>query len=124
LNLRKQIEADLSRTLENPNDFGLPVEIIYPDGAIQSNLTGKIVYGWKEIIPDTQQVIVNDAPIVTLRISSMDQEIKNGQKLAVRIPKTPDPDAVKITFSTQHGMIEHSRSIGFVKIFLRELDQI
>lgn len=122
MNLRKVIESDLAKTLEDPEDFGLPITIIYPNGSTQE-LSGKIVYGWKEIEPDTQQIIVNDAPIVTLRILSMSQEIKNGDKFAIRIPKSPDPDAAKVTFVTEHGRVEHSRSIGFVKIFLHEAEQ-
>ncbi|NIP56146.1 hypothetical protein GWN42_31400 [candidate division KSB1 bacterium] len=123
MSLRKQIEADLAKSLENPNDFGLPVTIIYPDGSEQT-LDGKIVYGWESVEPETQQIIYNDAPIVTLRISSMNQEIKAGQKIGFRIAKTPDPDASTVTFISEHGRVVHSRSIGFVKIFLHEAEQV
>lgn len=36
MNLREQVEFDLSETLENPDDWGLPVELRDPDGDIQT----------------------------------------------------------------------------------------
>jgi hypothetical protein len=128
-NLREQIETDLSFTLENNEDFGLPVILYGPDGNKQDksanvpadNLMGQILYDTVRINPDTGEEMVVNNPIVTLRRSSLDRVPVAGETWAIAIPTTPS-----LTGTVSYFIIDATRapeggaSIGFIRLYLRK----
>lgn len=104
------MERDLGAMLENyENGFALPVILVSPDGVEQGfsandpdvprtiPLTGRITFSRFDIDENGAPSRV-DNPIVTLRRSSLDRIPLAGENWAVKIPTTPDFDAVKETF--------------------------
>jgi hypothetical protein len=116
VNLRVQAEADLAQSLESADDFGLPVILVSPDGAIQE-VNGQILYDTKRVDPDTGLDMIVHQPVVTIRRSSLDRIPVAGEKWAVRIPEIPDPDAAKTTHAVERAP-EDGKSIGFLRLYL------
>jgi len=126
--LREIIESDLGQTLES--EFGLPVVLIDPDGGIQENsandnltpLVGQILYDTRLENPETGQEIIVHKPVVTLRRTSLNRIPLPGEKWVVKIPIVPKFDAEKISFSLE-APTEDGGAIGFIRLYLMELDQ-
>ena len=108
VNFFEQAEADMSFTLEDTaNGFGLPVELISPDGVEYTTsandetkpLAGRIDYGKTTIDPDTgEQFLVGD-PTVVLRLSSLARVPLEGERgWAIRIPISPSTVAAKVLY--------------------------
>ena len=122
LNLREQAESDLSFTLEGA--FGLPVTLIAPDGSIQDDLVGQVLYDTVRINPETGEEMVVNNPVVVLRRSSLDRIPLPGEKWIVKIPVDPS-----ITATLEDFMIDETRppeggrSIGFIRLYLRRAQQ-
>lgn len=131
MNLRVKVVKDLETTMEKLNGWGLPVVLISPTGQTQElkkdsedALTGQVLYSHKEWKPDTGEDIVVDEPVVTLRLESLEIEPKPGENWAVKIPETPDPNAVLITFViNKDKAIEFNRGLGIVKLYLSKAKQ-
>ena len=130
MGLRAEIEEDLLETLEDSDDYGLPVELISPvDGARQTksandptaDLTGQIIY---ETLRQSEDgiPIIEHKPVVTLRISSLDRVPANGEKWSVIIPISPVAGADTETFILEKAM-QDGRSIGYVRLYLRRAVQ-
>jgi hypothetical protein len=126
--LREQIESDLETTLEG--DFGLPVELIAPDGTIydksyndpESLLMGQILYDTLVADPDTGLEVIVHKPVVTLRKSSLEVVPQDGERWAVRIPVIPDRTADKETFLVERPT-EEGGAIGFIRLYLMKTEQ-
>lgn len=126
--LREQIESDLETTLEG--DFGLPVELIAPDGVIydksyndpESLLMGQILYDTLVVDPDTGLEVIVHKPVVTLRKSSLEVVPQNGERWAVKIPVIPDRTADKETFLVERPT-EEGGAIGFIRLYLMKTEQ-
>ena len=117
LNLREQAESDLSFTLEGA--FGLPVTLIAPDGSIQDNLTGQVLYDTIKVNPETGEEMVVNNPVVSLRRSSLDRIPLPGEKWIVKIPVDPSTTATLEDFIIdQTRPPEGGRSIGFIRLYL------
>lgn len=131
MNLRVKTNEDLEKSLEDINEWGLPVELIAPDGAHQVNkkgttdkLTGQVLLNRTEFNPQTGEDITIDDPVVTLRLNSLDRIPVEGEKWAVRIPETPDPAAPLVTYMlTPDKSMKFNRSIGFVILYLQKVIQ-
>jgi hypothetical protein len=129
VNLREQVEADLSDTLEDSDDWGLPVILISPDGVEQSksandptaDLTGQILYDTTVIDPETGLQMIVSIPVVTLRRSSLNRIPVAGEKWIVQVPETPDASAAKVDHMLQR--IESGKAIGFVRLYLNRAEQ-
>jgi len=121
LNLREQIEADLAESLENPDDYGLPVILISPDGEVQ-DLNGQVLYDTKRVDPETGLDMIISTPVVTLRRSSLTRIPLAGEKWAVRIPETPSSTATKTTHAIERAP-EEGKSIGFIRLYLKKAVQ-
>lgn len=129
MNLRERAESDLSQSLEG--DFGLPVELIDPDGEIintrqsdDSTLKGQVLYNSKDVDIDTGLPIVINRPVVTLRRSSLSRIPVAGEKWIVRIPKNPSETDTLIDFALDESRPpETGQSIGFIKLYLRTTQQ-
>jgi hypothetical protein len=129
INLREQIESDLSRTLEK--EYGLPVVLIDPDGntiEVSQNdgqpLVGQVLYDTVRINPDTGEEMIVNNPIVSLRRSSLSRVPQAGENWIVKIPTDPSTTAAKEDFiisSTRPP--EGGRSIGFIRLYLQRAKQ-
>lgn len=125
MNLRVDIESDLSETLEDPDGYGLPIILIAPDGTIQTksendadqDLSGQILYDSSIMDPETGLEIVVDKPVITLRRTSLTRIPAAGEKWFIRIPERPDPTAPKSLHSLERPP-EHGKSIGFIRLYL------
>jgi hypothetical protein len=130
MNLRAQIETDLEQTLEDPNGFGLPVVLVAPDGTVYDksandpdvDLCGQVLYDSKRVDPETGLDIIIHQPVVTLRRSSLTRVPVAGEKWAVKIPITPNPDADKVTHALERAP-EDGGSIGFLRLYLTKAVQ-
>ncbi len=124
VNLRKEIEEDLSFTLEG-EDFGLPVELIGPDGLKQS-VTGQVLFDTVRTDPETGQPVLTGNPVVTVRRSSLSPIPGDtpGEVWQVRIPGRPDPDADLVDYvaSPVHANTGGA-SIGFLTLHLQKASQ-
>lgn len=123
VNLRELAETDLAVTLEG--DFGLPVELVSPDGAVQTGLQGQILYDTVSVNPETmEEVIVND-PIVTLRRSSLARVPKAGERWVVKIPTSPSLTTPVESFVLSNvSPPAGGASIGFIKLYLTRMIQL
>lgn len=129
MNLREQAESDLAQSLEG--DFGLPVELISPNGEIintrqsdNSTLKGQVLYNTKDVDIDTGLEIVVNNPVVTLRRSSLSRIPVAGEKWIVKIPKNPSLTDTLINFAIDPSKPpETGQSIGFIKLYLRAVQQ-
>jgi len=130
-NLRVQANKDLQRSMESENDWGLPVVLIDPEGVTidtkkdsEDRLSGQVLLNYSEYNPDTgEDVIIND-PIVTLRLASLTRIPANGEKWIVKLPETPDPDAVLVSYAlSPTKAMKFNRSIGFVRMYLQKITQ-
>jgi len=131
-NLRKRVEANLSKTLEGV--WGLPVILIGPDSVKQDKkkgttetLVGQVNYITVETVPDTGEDIVVQTPNVVLRLSSLDRIPAEGENWLVKIPPRPDPDIdvsefEDYVFTPDRGP-NIDRSIGFITLYLQAVEQ-
>lgn len=128
-NLRRQVELDLSVSLEG--EWGLPVVLIQPDGTTidtslnsGETLVGQVLYDTVGVNPDTGDAIVISNPIVTLRRSSLSRIPISGEKWLVKIPADPSPEAVLEDYVLDPSRaIEGGRTFGFVRLYLRRAIQ-
>lgn len=128
MGIRADIEEDLAETLEDSDDYGLPVVLIGPDGVVydtsendDEDLYGQVLYDHISQDEDGNQIIDN-RPVVTLRISSLARVPQNGEAWAVKIPVSPLADAELQTFVMERA-VEGGASIGFVRLYLRKAEQ-
>jgi len=130
MNLRVQAESDLAQSLESPDEYGLPVVLVAPDGTVYDTsandptqtLSGQILYDTKRLDPESGLDILVHQPVVTLRRSSLARVPAAGEKWMVRIPETPNPSATKVTHSIERAP-EDGQSIGFVRLYLTKAIQ-
>jgi hypothetical protein len=129
MGLRAEIEQDLAETLEDADDFGLPVVLISPDGIVYSksandeeaDLMGQIIYDTVAQDADGNQII-DHKPVVSLRRSSLTRIPLPGEVWAVKIPTSPVADAEPETFMLERAA-EDGSSIGFIRLYLRKAEQ-
>lgn len=128
MNLREQVESDLNDSLEG--DWGLPVELISPDGVKQSTkkgnpqslLKGQILYDTQSQDLETGEDILVHQPVVTLRRSSLDRVPLSGERWVVKIPLTSSLTAPLVTFLLERPS-EDGSSIGFIRLYLTKAKQ-
>lgn len=131
MNLRKQVNEDLEQSLEDISEWGLPVELMAPDGTIQKlkkdtpdKLTGQVLYNRLSFNPDTgEEIMIND-PMVTLRLDSLITIPADGEIWGVSIPVRPDPDAPLVLYAlTPTKAMKFNRSFGIVTLYLSKVEQ-
>jgi hypothetical protein len=129
VNIRAQIESDLSFSLESQDDWGMPVEIIDPaTGLIQTQsandatklLAGQVLYDRREQDPDTGLEIWVHRPVVTLRVSSLDAIPVRGW--IVRFALSPVEGAPLVSHYIER-VPQDGRSIGFIRLYPGKLVQ-
>ena len=129
VNIRELAENDLKTTLEG--GFGLPVELTPPDGIPittsvhdDSQLMGQVMFDYIRQNPDSGEDIIINNPVVTLRISSLSRVPKSGEVWHVKIPTAPSLTAPLEDFIIDaDASIEGGRSIGFIRLYLRRIEQ-
>jgi hypothetical protein len=130
MSLREQMERDLAVTLERPEDWGMPVELIGPDGkeyktsANSSDpenpdpLYGQVHYASTHFSPETGEDTVVNKPTVVLRRSSLERIPEDGENWHVRFPKDPSLTATMRDYVlTRDKATEGGRSIGFIRLY-------
>lgn len=126
--LRMTAERDLYDMLES--EWKMPVELTGPDGIKQiysknnplELLGGQVLYSSRRENPETGETIIVNQPVVTLRISSLNRVPAAGEKWYIKIPITPDPNAVKTSFVfTPDRAPEHGYDMGFIKIYPQKI---
>lgn len=131
MGLRADIELDLAETLEDLDDFGLPVELVTPDNVTQTYsandptklLSGQIIYDTFVDVPETGARVTIHKPVVTLRRSSLVRVPVNEESgWLVRIPSTPRQGASIITYTIEEAT-EDGNAIGFIRLYLVRIRQ-
>jgi hypothetical protein len=126
VNLRVLAESDLSETLENPDGWGLPIELIDPDGVEytkstndpEADLTGQILYDSTRVDPETGLSMIVHTPVISLRRTSLARvPLPSDKGWMARIPETPDPAAAKVLHRVELAP-EDGGSIGFIRLYL------
>jgi hypothetical protein len=125
-NLRERAAADATRHLTR--EWGLPVELIDPEGVTYNTvagsseiLKGQVLYNTTVINPDTGQDVIVSNPRVAIPITHLERVPKNGEKWVVRIPIEPSTTAELKNF-----VIDYDRSnsggqaLNFIRLYLRE----
>jgi hypothetical protein len=121
VSLREEIEADLAETLEDPEDFGLPVTLVDDLGDSQ-DYYGQILYDTLAENPETGAEIIIHKPVVTLRRSSLVRVPLPGENWVVKIPLTPSLTAPKVDFAIERPT-EEGGAIGFIRLYLMRIEQ-
>jgi len=119
-------EKDLGETIEG--EFGMPVTLISPDGTeINQTVDEKPLKGFvRRSYTDTREksgdkIIVN-APAVKLRITSLPELPKTGEKWLVGIPESPLNGAgIEYYGLDPKKPVEVNRNTGTVKLFLAKM---
>ena len=127
-NLRAQIENDLAETLEG--EFAMPVQITYADGTTQMYkkgtsvlLSGQVLYFTRSETNETGEPIVVNMPVVSLRISSLEQMPVPGDKCHIRFAISPVAGAPTRdwVFSADRAA-EDGTDIGFMRFYPQQLE--
>ena len=124
-NLRELSERHLSLTLEGP--WGLPVNLITPEGVRVDDLRGQILYDTVRMNPETGETVVVEDPIVVLRRTTLESRTRvplAGETWIVEIPIRPEEAADKKQYLISPTRPpEGGRSVGFIRIYLQDLQQ-
>lgn len=129
-NLRERAEQDLGVALEDPNQFGLPVELTGPDGIeIKTSanspdpenpllLYGQVLYNTVRVNPATGEQMVTAMPVISLRRSSLSRIPLDGENWHIKFPKDPSLTAEMANYALTPGRAsEGGQSIGFIRLY-------
>lgn len=129
MNIREHI-ATKGLKLSIEGNFGLPVELIAPDGTeitkneVGETLKGQILYDSDGIDPETGNLIVVKETTVSLRITALSRVPVPGEKWAVKIPVNPAFPTVLTQFLIDSDeAITTGQSMGFIKLHLKDAEQ-
>lgn len=135
MSLRERAERDLGVTLEDPNQWGLPVELTGPDGIeIKTSanspdpenplaLYGQVLYNTVRTNAEGEQV-VTPLPVIVLRRSSLSRVPQDGESWLVRFPTEPSLTAELANYSLDSDQpTEGGRSIGFIRLYPTKTEQ-
>lgn len=121
MGLRERVESDLARTLEGK--WSLPFNLIAPDGTRTDGLRGQILYDIVRMNPDTGEQMTVATPVVSARRSTLPRIPAPGETWIVEIPELPREDADKIQYVISPVRPpEGGSSIGFIRIYLQEIE--
>lgn len=128
MGIRQQLLEDNIQTIEDVDDFGLPVVLISPEGTVQDKsiqdeskpLAGRITYSHIDEDVDGNEIVCR-APAVTLSLNSLVRVPMAGENWIVRIP--PNPDSEILADYTYERPPLFMRSLGRVKLYLEIVEQ-
>lgn len=122
MGLRERTERDLARTLEGR--WSLPVNLVNPDGVRTDGLRGQILYDIVRMNPETGEMVTVSTPVVTLRRSSLARIPIAGERWLVEIPATPEETGALVPYIISADRPpEGGASIGFIRIYLQQVEQ-
>ncbi len=134
-NLRERAEQDLGVTLEDPNQWGLPVELTGPGGIeIKTSanspdpgnplaLYGQVLYNTVRANAEGEQVVTPE-PVIVLRRSSLSRIPQDGEKWHIKFPKDPSLTAALADYIlSADKATEGGRSIGCVRLYPTKVKQ-
>lgn len=121
-NLRELAESDLETTLENPDEWGLPVILVDGSTGAKQTVEGQILYDTVKINPDTGAEIIVHDPIVTLRRSTLSPVPASGEDWSVEIPITPSRTGATELFLMDRAD-EGGNSLGIIRLYLTKTKQ-
>ena len=123
MSLRERIERDLGRTLEGR--FSLPINAVDPLGVRTEGIRAQVLYDTVRVNPDTGEDMVVEAPVITVRRSTLPRIPAPGENWYFEIPITPSETADKTPYMMSLVRPpEGGRSIGFIRIYLQEVEQV
>ena len=130
MSLRELAESDLGVSIEDPSQFGLPVELTGPDGTIYKTsanspdpenplpLYGDVRYSTVRVNPETGEEMVTANPVISLRRSSLLRVPGVGEKWHIKFPKDPSLTAELVDYAlTPDRSSEGGQSIGFIRLY-------
>jgi len=108
-----------TRILEN--GLSADIELTAPDGTRFADLRGQFLRETSRVNPETGEMIAVNVPVLILQIASLS-----------RVPVAGENWFVKVTFRTEvlnYVMSatrppEFNRTLGFVRVYLQEAEQI
>lgn len=120
--MRATVERDLAVTLEG--EWGLPVELVAPDGEKYAGIKGQVLYETVRLNPESGERVVIPTPVVTLRRSTLPRVPAPGERWLVSIPASPiDLTMVPHVISPTRAP-EGGESIGFIRLYLQQAEQV
>jgi hypothetical protein len=128
--LREIAEQHLNITLEGR--FGLPVELIGPDGIPQiysendptTLLQAQVLYDTTVQNPETGEEVIIPEPNISLRRSSLVRIPLAGEHWFIKIPETPSATAPKEEYVLSSDLApQDGRSLGIVRLYLTKAKQ-
>ena len=120
--LRALAESHLAITIEG--DWSKEVTLVGPDDGEEQILRGQVLYDRKIENPDTGQEMIVNAPVVSLRISSMDPVPKKDEKWFIKMPISPVAGAPIENFLLDGGRArEGGPSLGYFRYYPRKAEQ-
>jgi len=116
----------------NAKDWGLPVNLISPDGITYDTdiITGDqlkaltISYDRTTIVPETGEDVVVPDLIVTLSRLSLEQIPQSGEFWIVEIPESPTSDIMKKFMISPTKAVEGGKSNEYIRLYLQEVEQV
>lgn len=130
MNLRELAVKDMKS--QNVKDWGLPIELMDPDGTwyTTDNETGEtlkavqILYDYRKLNPDTGEEITVHEPIVTIARSSLARVPVPGEKWIVKMPtETSESATLETRVINKARSIEGGKSLGFVRLYPGSVEQ-
>ena len=124
MNLRELAVSDLKR--ENIRDWGLPVQLIDPDGTryTTDNETGEtlkavqILYDYRKLDPGTGEEVTVHEPIVVMMKSSLSRIPVSGENWVIKMPIEPNESATLETrVLSKARAIEGGSSLGYIRLY-------
>jgi len=113
-------EKDLGDTLEG--EFGMSVTLINPSGVKFEKLKGFVRRSYADTREKSGDRVIVNAPVVKLRITSLPEVPKTGEKWLVGIPESPLSGAgIELYDLDPKKPVETNAGTGTVKLFLSKM---
>ena len=136
MSLRERAENDLSVMLEDPNQWGIPVELTAPDGKEYNtsanspdpqnplSLYGQVFKNTVRVNPETGEPLVVGVPAVVLRLTSLARVPEPGERWLIKFPTEPSLTAEMQDFVLSPDRSpEKNSSLGFIVLYPTKVEQ-
>jgi hypothetical protein len=123
MNMRETIAQDMQSILSNPKEFGLPLELVGPDGVEQTGLYGFITYARVNVTETGNEVMVRK-PVVTVSKRDLNRIPLSTDfgKWICRIPDRPYTTESLTTYVVEQ-VLAGGDSFDFVQLHLTAAEQ-
>ena len=128
-NLRVRAAEDARKL--NVRDWGLPLELIDPDGKKYNTdiVSGELLksplltYDRTRIIPETGEDMIVEEPIVVLSRLSLERIPEPGETWTVRIQESPTSEIMIDYIISPTRAPEGGKSLELIKLYLQKIEQ-